>query len=257
MNLGPIEKGASEGQKTYGDDLVKALKVGVTSRSRAGTVGSKTKKGKRKKGDAGPTSPTRSTENVVTRPQQFDSSWGLFEPIHDILGPVVDIFSPMISSQMVIGFLLFIIIFNYLRSPSSSSSKSLTHLDIPTPQRLAAYEEIWRKEESELWHWLEERVGVQEILCPGGSVDDREALAKAKRQREQSLKAKGMQKALTDVKMSERQVDSAIRITEERLGVLKRAVEEGKEAKVRGEGEKLERERKAAVEGEEKIEVER
>ena len=80
---------------------------------------------------------------------------------------------------MVIGFLLFIILFNWIRTPSASSRKNLTHLDIPTPQRLAAYEEIWRKEESELWHWLEERVGVQEILYPGGAVDDREALAKA------------------------------------------------------------------------------
>ena len=151
----------------------------------------------------------------------------------------------MISSNVIIGFLLFIIIFNWLRSPKSSPTTGLSYPGMSTSQRMAAYEEIWRKEENDLWTWLEQRVGMQEILYPGGT-GDQELIAQARKQREQSLKAKGVRKAVSDVKMSEREVDQAIRITEERLAVLKRAVEEGKTlkegpkapAKDEGEGEK-------------------
>lgn len=228
---GPIEKGANDGQTSYCNDLVKALKTGVTSRPRAGTNGSKLKsKGKRRKGDADParTSPA-SVKAVATGAQPKDSSWGFFEPLHGILGPVLDIFSPMISANMVIGFLLFFILINWLRGPrSSASGNGLAY--IPTAERIAAYEEIWRKEENALWDWLEERVGMQGVAYPGSS--DREAVAQARRQREQSLRNKGLRSKLADVKMSEREVDHAISITEDKLGVLKRALQEKKGVQV-------------------------
>ena len=224
---GPIEKGANEGQTTYCNDLVKALKVGVTSRPRAGTNGSKLKsKGKRRRGDADAarTSPV-SVKAVAAGTQPTDSSWGLFEPLHGILGPVVDIFSPMISSNMVIGFLLSVILINWFRGPrSSTSGDSLAY--VPTPQKIAAYEEIWRKEESALWDWLDERVGMQGAAYPESS--DREAAAQGRQQREQSSRNKGLRSKLADVKMSEREVDHAIRVTEEKLRVLKRAIQEEK-----------------------------
>ena len=224
---GPIEKGANDGQTTYCNDLVKALKAGVTARSRTGTTGSKLKsKGKRRKGDADTAqTPPASVKAVAIGSQPKDISWGLFEPLHGILGPVVDIFSPMISSNMVIGFLLFIMLINWLRGPRSSmSGSSLAYL--PTAEKIAAYEEIWRKEESGLWDWLEERVGMQGLAYPGSS--DQEAVAQARRQREQSLRSKGLRTKLADVKMSEREVDHAIRVTEEKLRLLKKAVQERK-----------------------------
>ena len=221
---GPIEKGANEGQKDYCIELVKALKTGVTSRPRAGTIGSKLKsKGKRRKGDGDPAraSPA-SAKAVATGTQPKDSSWGLLEPLHGVLGPIVDIFSPMISSNMIIGFLLFVILINWFRGPRSPTpGNSLAY--IPTSEKIAAYEEIWRKEESGLWDWLEERVGMQGMAHPGNS--DREAVAQARRQREQSLRDKGLRSKLADVKMSEREVDHAIRVTEEKLAVLKRAIQ--------------------------------
>ncbi len=224
---GPIEKGANDGQTTYCNDLVKALKTGVTSRSRAGTLGSKIKsKGKRRKGDADParTSPA-SAKAVATGTQPKDSSWGLFEPLHGIFGPVIDIFSPMISSNMVIGFLLFVILINWFRAPRSTTpGNSLAY--VPTAQKIAAYEEIWRKEESDLWDWLEERVGMQGLSYPGNS--DQEAVAQARRQRENSLRNKGLRSKLEDVKMSEREVDHAIQVTEQKLAALKRAIQEKK-----------------------------
>lgn len=224
---GPIEKGANDGQTSYCNDLVKALKAGVTSRPRAGTNGSKLKsKGKRRKGEADParTSPA-SVEAVAIGTQPKDSSWGLFEPLHGVLGPVVDILRPMISSNMVIGFLLFIIVINWFRAPRPyASGNSLAY--IPTAQKLAAYEEIWRREESDLWDWLDERVGMQGVAYPGSS--DREAVAQARRKREQSLRNNGLRSKLEDMRMSEREVDHAIKVTEQKLAVLKRAVQEKK-----------------------------
>ena len=224
---GPIEKGANDGQTTYCNDLVKALKIGVTSRPRSGTNGSKPKsKSKRRKGGADParTSPA-TVKAVAAGAQPKDSSWGLFEPLHGVLGPILDIFSPMVSSNMVIGFLLFIILINWFRGPrSSTSGNSLAY--VPTAQKTAAYEEIWRKEESGLWDWLEERVGMQGVAYPGSN--DQEGVAQARRQREHNLRNKGLLSKLADVKMSEREVDHAIRVTEEKLAVLKRAVQEKK-----------------------------
>lgn len=204
--------------------MIKALKAGITSRSRAGTVGSKLKKGKRRKGDVGPVTKSPSDEKPTPSTPQ-DTSWGLFEPLHGILGPVVDIFSPVISPNMIIGFLLFIMLVNWLRGPKIASPASLAYPGMTTPQRLAAYEEIWRREENDLWDWLEERVGMQGLAYPDIS-NDQEAVMKARRQREQSLRSKSTRKILADLKMGEREVDHAIKVTGERLGVLRRSVEE-------------------------------
>lgn len=89
---------------------------------------------------------------------------------------------------------------------------------ITTPDRLAAYEEIWRREESELWDWLEDRVGIADGGVPVARYGERQKV----------LARKGMGKKLSrewkDSKMGARQVDDAIKVTEERLGALKEAV---------------------------------
>lgn len=53
---------------------------------------------------------------------------------------------------------------------------------------------------------------------------DQEAVMKARLQREQSLKHRGIRENLAAEKMSKREVDDAIRVTEERLEVLKNTV---------------------------------
>ena len=90
-----------------------------------------------------------------------------------------------------------------------------------SPQRVAAYEELWRREESDLWDWMEERLGVAYPV----SARDEKAVVQARSARE---KAGGKTKGEKRGRMGEREVEEAIRITEERLGLLKRAVEEGK-----------------------------
>ncbi|KAI7655031.1 hypothetical protein KC322_g18422, partial [Hortaea werneckii] len=84
-----------------------------------------------------------------------------------------------------------------------------------TPQRLAAYEELWRREESELWDWLEDRGGLDHIYAPDNAV---------KQDRQKVLNARGMGRRLEDESMNEHQVDEAVRITEERLSALKEAM---------------------------------
>lgn len=85
-----------------------------------------------------------------------------------------------------------------------------------SPERLAAYEEIWRREESNLWNWLEDRVGLDSIYVPTGDSTQKD--------RQKVLAARNMGKKVMDERMSERQMGDAIRVTEERLAALKEAV---------------------------------
>lgn len=94
-----------------------------------------------------------------------------------------------------------------------------------TPERIAAYEEIWRREESSVWDWLEERIRMEGIAYPSSvPSSDQEAVKWARRQREHSLKHRAVKKELPEEKMGQQEIDDAIRVTEERLEVLKNAL---------------------------------
>ena len=97
-------------------------------------------------------------------------------------------------------------------------------------QRQVAYEELWRHEESELWDWLEERVALDRVRRNEGVAKG----AKASEPTEDGGNTKPQMLSMRD-----RDVDEAIRVTEERLRVLKGAVlrrrqEEEEKAKNRG-----------------------
>ena len=212
----PIEKGAKDGQLAYSIDLLKALKAGVSSRPRTGTSASRAKtKGKRRKGDASVSKP--STTSAGPSAQQKQDNWGLLEPLRGPLSPILDILKPAVSANMVIGFLVFLLVISWFRGSRVRGPTKGAGVGFPgmaTPERVAAYEEIWRREESELWDWLEERVGMREVGYPGGG--------------QKVLRGKEMERKLEGEKMSLRQVDEAIRVTEERLGALKEVVERKK-----------------------------
>ena len=232
--LGPIEKGANEGQLTYGNDLVKALRAGVSSRPRAGTTTSKGKKGgKRRKGDLDTSPAATASTKAAAAPQP--SNWGPFEPIHGLLSPILDIFKPLFTAYSLIALLLFLLVISWFRNsrlrnqaPSTSNSgdrsSPYSYPHFSTPQRIAAYEEIWREEESALWDWLEERVGMDDgfaypnvAKARGGGGDGSQ---QARRDRRDVLRGKG-----ESVKgMARKEVEWAIGITEERLKALKDVV---------------------------------
>ncbi|KAI4172322.1 MAG: hypothetical protein LQ343_003580 [Gyalolechia ehrenbergii] len=233
---GPIEKGANDGQQTYANDLVKALKAGVGSRARAGTGGSKLKKGKRRKGEG----EVEREPSIAEKPEdktaakQESSDWGLLEPLHGILGPVVDPVSSLITSNMIIGFLILLLLLGWFRGPKIGHAGS--QVAFPTkssPERVAAYEEIWRTEENELWKWLEERMGMEGASYPTAGVH--QSPAEIRRQRGQYVQSQGFKAKMAEEKMSEREVDHAIRVTEEKLEALKAAVQKKRRKKDGGD----------------------
>lgn len=119
--------------------------------------------------------------------------------------------------------MLFVLLaYNWFAAPRPGSGVGLR--DYISPGRLAAYEEIWRREESELWDWLEDRVGLNHLHAPSLGREDQD--------RQRALNARSMGKKLDHERMSERQMDDAIKVTEERLAALKDAVG-GKKAKKR------------------------
>jgi hypothetical protein len=218
---GPIEKGAIDGQTTFGNELVKALQIGVVPRGRV--AGGGRGKGRRKKGDPAGRESTTAASSKLTIDSNHGKgdSWGLFEPVRPILEPFTSILSPLWSGNVAMVLIVILLYMVFFRS--SSSSSSLAHSGACSghglPQRLAAYEEMWRHEETELWNWLEDRVGMDGMVFPnayrapephpsrrssGGSASDERELASR----------------LSEEKVSDREMDHAIRTTRQRLDVL-------------------------------------
>src|SRR5436190_8775339 len=113
MVIGPIEKGANDGQQTYGNDLVKALKAAV-SRPRAATAGSKSAKaGKKRRKDATSPVPVRAAE-----PQEKEEDWGMFDFLRRPLGPVVGIIQPLANGPVAISIIVLLLFLLLFRGPS-------------------------------------------------------------------------------------------------------------------------------------------
>lgn len=142
----------------------------------------------------------------------------MLEPLHGILGPVVDLFKPLATGNIAYGVLVGMLLFAWL-------GYGLTNRPVAAPyapglggfygyhDRLAAYEEMWRREESELWEWLEERVGMDRLNS--GEIHPRKKVAEPRT----------MDERLREDRMDEREIKEAIRITEEKLQVLKSVVD--------------------------------
>jgi hypothetical protein len=91
------------------------------------------------------------------------------------------------------------------------------------------YEEMWHMEESALWDWLEDRVGMNGLAYPVNSeLSNADGSKRARKQKEGLLKGKGRDMAEKVKGMSEREVDWAIDRTEDKLRVLKGVVEKAK-----------------------------
>ncbi|KAF2144184.1 uncharacterized protein K452DRAFT_306793 [Aplosporella prunicola CBS 121167] len=214
---GPIEKGTNEGQLAYAKDLVAALRGAVSQK--AGPSGGKPgKKGKKGRKKAESESPNGASTPAAAAPAEAKAAdWGLLEPLHGILGPITDMLPGFINAQLVIVVLVLMVLIMSFRSPSKAKTPygGLGVPGLATPQRVIAYEEMWRREESELWDWLEERVRMDRTSGMG--------MPAAPTVRKQDVRRMG--EKLGDERMSQRQMEDAIRVTQERLEVLKQAVE--------------------------------
>lgn len=225
--LGPIEKGANDGQLQYGKDIVAFFKAQVASKSpQRGPVG-KIKKGKKRRAtndDAVGTSNNgiASNKDGKDRPPT-KANWGPLEPLHAVLEPVVDIIGSLASPTGILGVLLGVFVFLYIRASWYPSGRAIGSLDfgaLDAPQRLAAYERMWRREESELWAWLEDRANLEAIVVGSDAGLDNDR----RRERQQVLHMREFAGKLQEERMTEREVDEAIRVTSERLEALKAAV---------------------------------
>lgn len=216
INLGPIEKGANDGQLQYAKDLVVALRgaVNVKEKLKNGLKG-KSKGGKKKK-DSADVSFVQGNADVAAESKAKETDWGLLEPVRSLFGLVTSLVSP----SVIIAVLSFAVFIMWWRQPTRAAG-GLGYHGLPAPHRIAAYEEMWRTEESELWKWLEERVGLDGAAPAFLSPSEQDRKGRLSKQR-----VKEMDQRLVNEDMSERQMMEAIQVTKERLEALEEAVKQ-------------------------------
>jgi hypothetical protein len=189
--------------------------MAVTSRPRAGTgTNVASKKGKKGKKGKAAQSPTETTQGGANSKGPTPSSWGPLEPIRSLLGPVGDILQPVLGGNLMYGLVLGLVIswwFGFGLAPGSSSGKRGV---IPTAERIMAYEETWLREESHLWEWLDERVGLERL-----NTESARPTKKKKPMESRTVEAR-----LAEGRIQEREVEEAIKVTEEKLQILKDVV---------------------------------
>ncbi|KAH9866706.1 hypothetical protein J1614_008399 [Plenodomus biglobosus] len=217
---GPIEKGANDGQMSYATSITAALRTAVSApkpsnglRAPGGKPGAKGRKRSKAAILDEPATISNPTPSTATK----QSDWGLFDPLRSLLGPVADILESIFSTQIIITFLSLLLLYVWLfRGTSSSVGPN----QWSAAQRQVAYEQIWRHEESELWDWLEDRVALDRVRSEVVGSRWRGEEEKPQQQQQQQQQQKVMA-----ANMKERDIDEAIRVTEERLQVLKQAVQ--------------------------------
>ncbi|KAI5463178.1 hypothetical protein BGZ63DRAFT_412835 [Mariannaea sp. PMI_226] len=207
---GPIEKGANDGQIQHCKDLFAAIKAAVSSKPAAPTpLPSALKKGKKTKRTKTMQAPV--VENSA--PKRPDKkSWGALEPVRGLLEPLSDVIQPLLTGNVMYGLLVGLLVATWFGF-GFTPSRSPQGVSIYRPDRIATYEELWRREDTELWEWLEERVGMDRLHTDRASV------------RKRALDPKTAEENLRAARMDEREVEEAIRVTEEKLRVLKEVME--------------------------------
>ncbi|OAA61319.1 GRAM domain-containing protein [Cordyceps fumosorosea ARSEF 2679] len=218
---GPIEKNVNDGQAKFCEELFASAKAAVTTRGRSNTLTNGKGKKKGKKGRASLTA-NEGSDVSAKKIEASKTSWGPLEPIRGILEPILDILKPILTGNVMYGLLVGLLVaswFGFGFSPSKpaggfggGAGGRGELMDMYGPFRLAAYEEMWRREESELWEWLEERTGLGQVDSDSHGV------------RKRALEPRTMQERIRESRMDAREVEEAIRVTEEKLKVLRQVI---------------------------------
>lgn len=209
--VGPIENGARDGQSTYTKDLFAALRSSLESRPGAGGA---PKKKKGRKAKAQQLTSAAAIEAPKAAPKR---DWGPLEPVRAILEPLLDIVAPILTGNVVYGLLVGLLVAAWFGFGFNGQRRYDDRMISPYgyPDRVAAYEEMWRREESELWDWLEERVGLHRLGNEGAA--------------QTVVEPRVMEEKVRDEGVGGREIEEAIRVTEEKLRVLKEMIEKGGE----------------------------
>jgi len=223
---GAIEKGASDGQVQYAKDITNFFKAQVSSsgapKSALGRPRSKNKGRKKRSGtdvtDVG-TSKTRSRGNSPT-----STGWGFLRPVQ----PILDIIGSLVNPSIVLAVLLTVVTLLWVRSAYFTRSHRSVVGSGTRAQRTVAYEDLWRREESDLWSWLEDRMGLDGLTGVADTHDQRDGDTAARRRLQ--LQSREMESRLDEDgdgngDSDERKIAEAIRVTQENLDALKLAKE--------------------------------
>ncbi|RDA83118.1 hypothetical protein CP532_0881 [Ophiocordyceps camponoti-leonardi (nom. inval.)] len=209
---GPIEKGVGDGQVQYCKDLFAALRAATSARPRHGAAaghgpGKARKKAKKSKAlQAADGGAEKSSGSKATK----RSDWGPLEPVRGLMEPCMELVGPVLTGNVMYGLLVGLLVamwFGYGSTPTKSTGPYGGDM-LYGHGRLAMYEDMWRREESELWEWLDERAGL-----------DRLNSDKAEKRRH------NLEEKLREGQMDEREMKEAIRVTEEKLQVLRELAE--------------------------------
>jgi hypothetical protein len=196
---------------SYATSLTAALRTAVSAKAAPARVPGKGGKGKkRSKANILDEAPVPVSAPAPTN-QAKQSDWGMFDPLRSLLGPVADILEFIFTPQVLIPLMGALLIYSwFFRGASTAVGPN----QWSAAQRQVAYDEMWRHEESELWKWLEDRVAMDRVQSSvaGGRIHEES----------------NEQVRIQPANMKEREMDEAIRITEERLKVLKQKVEKDK-----------------------------
>jgi hypothetical protein len=65
------------------------------------------------------------------------------------LDPVVSVVKPVAASPVMVSILFMVLLLLWFRGPSQQPAGSVGYVGYSSASRIAAYEEMWRKEESE------------------------------------------------------------------------------------------------------------
>lgn len=195
-------------------DLFVALKAALSTRSRTGTgTNGAPKSGPRKRGKKNKTLQS-GTATKETKPSAKEANWGLLEPLHGILSPMIDIIQPIFTGNIMYGLLVGLLVatwFGFGITPRQSGGGDGPLPGTYHPDRVAAYEEMWRRQDSELWTWLEERVGMDRMQADSPI-------------RRRAVEPRTVEERLREERMDAREVEHAIQVTEEKLKVLRDVV---------------------------------
>lgn len=143
-------------------------------------------------------------------------TWGVLEPIRPLFEPVTDIVKPLLTGNVMYGLLVGLLVaswFGFGLGPGRSATPYGNQPGFYGPDRLAAYEEMWRREDSELWDWLEERVGLERLNEVGPGP------------RKRAAHPRTFENKMREDRLNTKEVEEAVRVTEEKLRVLQEAVE--------------------------------
>lgn len=216
MTKGPIEKGANDGQTQYCKDLFASLKSAVSTKVRTGGAGPGPK-GKKKSKKSKAAGSATDAEDEQVRPRNVPKKdWGPLEPVRGILEPILDIVKPLMTGNMMYGILVGLLVATWFGFGLPGRQASGDVRMYGYPDRLAAYDEMWGREESELWEWLEERVSLERLH--DGNLPTRK----------RAIEPSTVEERVREDRMDDREIQEAIKVTEEKLKVLKSVMDKKK-----------------------------